>query len=277
MTLPTFLIVGAPKAGTTTLYEHFRSHPEIFMPRLKEPRFFCYDGRGDRLKYPVQSREEYEALFAEAGAARAVGEATVHYLRHPQAAARIHAMLPGARIIVALRDPVDRSYSAYQMNQRNHGANTDRSFVEAIRSDPVLQDTYHEHLGRYFALFPREQIAVVLLEDLEKRPGPTLAGLFDFLGVDPGFAPDLGKVANPGGAPRNKLLHGLLSDRRLIAASRRLLPEAVVAPLKALRAKNLEKPPLRPADRRAALDFFRDDIERTQELIGRDLSHWMRA
>lgn len=277
MTLPNFLIVGAPKAGTTTLYEHFRSHPGIFMPRLKEPRFFCHDGRGDRLKYPVQSREEYEALFAEAGEAKAIGEATVHYLRHPQAAARIHEMLPEARIIVSLRDPVDRSYSAFQMNQRNHAANADRSFVEAIRSDPVLQDTYHEHLGRYFALFPRERIAVILLEDLEKRPGPTLAGLFGFLGVDPGFAPDLGKVANPGGEPRSRLLHGLLSDRRLIAASRRLLPEAVVAPLKALRARNLEKPPLRPADRRVALDFFRDDIERTQDLIGRDLSHWMRA
>lgn len=279
MTLPNFLIVGAAKAGTTSLYEHFRAHPEIFMPRLKEPRFFCYGGTGgdDRLKFPVQTRAEYEALFAEGAGAKARGEASVHYLTQEPAAARIRALLPDVRLIASLRNPVDRAYSVYQMNRRNRGANADRTFAEAIRDDPNLRDGYHAHLERFFALFPRERIAIILLEDLEAAPRRTVRGLFEFLDVDPAFTPDVAKVANPGGEPRIKALHGLLSDRRLIAASRRVLPEALIAPLKALRARNLAKRPLPEADRRAASDVFRDDVLRTQDLIGRDLSHWLRA
>lgn len=277
MALPNFLIIGAPKAGTTSLYEHFRSHPDVFMPRLKEPRFFCYGGRGDRLKYPVQTLEEYEALFEEAGDATARGEATVHYLRHPDAAERIRDLIPDVRLVASLRDPVDRSYSVYQMNRRNHAVHTDVSFADAVRSDPLLQDTYHDHLRRFFDRFPRERIRVILLEDLEAQPRRTMRDLYEFVGVDPDFEPDLARIANQGGDPRNRVLHNLLSDKRLIAASRRLLPERLVAPLKALRTRNLSKAPLPEADRGAAQAFFRDDILRTQDLIGRDLSHWLRA
>ncbi len=278
MTLPNFLIVGAAKAGTTSLYEHLRTHPEVFMPRLKEPRFFCYGGTGgeDRLKFPVQTREEYETLFAEGAGAKARGEASVHYLTQEPAAGRIRALLPEVRLIASLRNPVDRAYSIFQMNRRNRGANEGLPFAEAMRSDPNLQDGYHAHLERFFALFPRERIAIILLEDLEAEPLRTVRSLFGFLGVDPGFAPDVAKVANPGGEPRSKALHGLLSNRRLVAASR-VLPEALVAPFKALRSRNLAKRALPEADRRAAADFFREDILRTQDLIGRDLSHWLRA
>lgn len=278
MTLPNFLIIGAAKAGTTTLYEHFRAHPEIFMPRLKEPRFFCHDGRAtDRLKFPIQSREEYEALFAPATDEKALGEASVHYISHPGAAGRIHALIPDVRLIASLRNPVDRSYSVYQMNQRNQGANADTPFAQAMRSDPNLQGAYHDHLRRFFALFPRERIRIILLEDLEADPRGTVGSLFDFLGVDPTFAPDFSRRANPGGEPRIKALHSLLSNKRLVALSRRIAPEPLVASLKALRERNLAKRPLPAADRKLAADFFRDDILRTQDLIGRDLSHWLRA
>ena len=93
---------------------------------------------------------------------------------------------------------------------------------------------------------------IILLEDLEAKPRATLSGLFDFLGVDPGFTPDVSKVANPGGAPRIKLLHDLLANKKLIAATRGVMPEALVAPLKALRSRNLRKSALPEADRAAA-------------------------
>jgi hypothetical protein len=275
MTLPNFLIIGAAKAGTTTLYEHLRSHPEVFMPRFKEPRFFGFPGEGPRGKFPVQTLEEYEALFAEAGEARAIGEATPHYLRDPGAAERIHALIPGARLIASLRNPVDRAYSVYQMNQRNRDHNAEVPFVEAMRRDHNLQETYAENLGRFFALFPRERIHVLLLEDLEAAPRRTMREIFGFLGVDPAFEPDLSRVANPGGEPRSRILHRMLTDRRLAAVSRRLLPERAVEPLKALRSRNLAKRPLGAAERATAASYFREDILRTQELIGRDLSHWL--
>jgi len=278
MTLPNFLVIGAPKAGTTSLHLHLRAHPQVFMPELKEPRFFGYEGEGERLKFPIRTREEYEALFAPVTQETAIGEATPHYLVYPHAAARIHALIPGARLIASLRDPVERSYSVYQMNLRNKGVNAGVPFRDAIRNDANLRETYGAMLARYFALFPREQIRVILLEDLDKAPQATMRALYGFLGVDADFVPpDLLKVANPGGEPRSKLLHGLLSDPRLRQFSRAFLPSGLVERLRSLRSRNLEKQPLGAEDRRAALDFFRDDILRTQELIGRDLSAWLRA
>jgi hypothetical protein len=277
MTLPNFMIIGMPKAGTTSLYDHLRAHPDVFMPRLKETRFFGYEGSGTRQKFPIQSLEEYTALFEGATGESAIGEATPHYLIYPRAAERIHALLPGARLIASLRNPVDRSYSVYQMNLRDRDANRGVPFVAAIRTDPNLQETYAEKLARYFALFPREQIRVILLEELEAKPEKTVQALFSFLGVDPGYRPDLSKISNPGGEPKIKLLHDLMNQPGIRAMGRRLLPQGALERAKAVRSRNLRKSGLSAEERSLAAGFFRDDIRRTQDLIGRDLSHWLAA
>jgi hypothetical protein len=275
VTLPNFLVIGAPKAGTTSLHLHLRAHPGVFMPELKEARFFGYEGEGDRMKFPIRTREEYEALFAGVTTETAIGEATPHYLVYPRAAERIRDLLPHAKLIASLRDPVERSYSVYQMNLRNKGVNEGVPFIRAMETDHNLRETYADMLRRYFERFPPEQIEVILLEDLERDPGATMRELYGFLGVDPGFRPDLSKIANPGGEPRSKLLHRLLSDPKLRGVSRAFFPEPLVERLRALRSRNLAKQPLRPEDRRTAIGFFRDDILRTQDLIGRDLSAWL--
>jgi hypothetical protein len=277
VTLPNFLVIGAPKAGTTSLHLHLRAHPQVFMPELKEPRFFGYEGEGERMKFPIRTLEEYEALFAGVTGETAIGEATPHYLVYPRAAERIRDLLPRARLIASLRDPVERAYSVYQMNLRNKGVNEGVPFVRAMETDRNLRETYADMLRRYFDRFPPERIAVILLEDLERDPAATMQGLYRFLGVDPDFRPDLGKIANPGGEPRSKLLHRLLTDPRLRGLSRTALPAPVVERLRALRSRNLAKAPLPPEDRRKAIGFFREDILRTQELIGRDLSAWLSA
>jgi hypothetical protein len=275
VTLPNFLVIGAPKAGTTSLHLHLRAHPQVFMPELKEPRFFGYEGEGERLKFPIRTLEEYEALFAGVTGETAIGEATPHYLVYPRAAERIRDLLPHAKLIASLRDPVERSYSVYQMNLRNKGVNEGVPFIRAMETDHNLRETYADMLRRYFERFPPEQIEVILLEDLERDPAATMRGLYGFLGVDPSFRPDLTKIANPGGEPRSKLLHRLLNDPRLRGLSRAAFPEPLVERLRALRSRNLAKQPLRPEDRRKAIGFFRDDILRTQDLIGRDLSAWL--
>ena len=274
MTLPNFLVIGAPKAGTTSLHVHLRAHPEVFMPEIKEPRFFGYEGRGGLVKFPIRTLEEYEALFVDVAGETAIGEATPHYLVYPNAAERIRALIPHAKLIASLRDPVERSYSVYQMNRRNKELNADVPFLEAIETDHNLRETYYPMLARYFQRFPPEQLAVILLEDLEQSPATTMRRLYAFLGVDPGFRPDLSKIANPGGEPRSKLLHRLFSDTRLRGLSRGF-PEPLVERLRAARSRNLAKQPLSPADRRKAIGFFREDILRTQDLIGRDLSAWL--
>lgn len=275
MTLPNFLIIGAPKAGTTTLYDHFRAHPEIFMPRVKEAKFFSTYDQDNRRGLAIRTLAEYEALFDEATTETAIGEASPHYLMDGRAAARIRETLPDVRMIASLRNPVDRAYSIFQMNQRDRGAHAGVAFGRAIETDRNLQETYADRLERYFAQFPRGQIRIILLEDLETAPRPTLQSLFDFLGVDPDFEPDIARVSNPGGAPRVKLLHGLLTDPRLRAVGRSALPTGLTERLKALRSRNLRKTALPAEDRRKAVAFFRDDILKTQEMIGRDLSAWL--
>jgi hypothetical protein len=279
MTLPNFLIIGAPKAGTTSLYDHLRAHPEIFMSEIKEPRFFGYTGTPgpeNRHKFPIQSQEEYESLFEAATTEKARGEATPHYLLYPQAPERIHALLPHAKLIASLRNPIDRAFSIYQMNLRNKSANAGVPFAEAIGIDHNLREGYHESLTRYFERFPAAQLKVILFDDLKNEPRRTVQGLFAFLGVDPGFLPDLSRISNPGGTPKSKFLHQLMSNRQMQATARKLLPRAVTQRLKDLRSRNLEQRAMTREERRVALGIFRTDIERTQALIGRDLSHWMR-
>jgi hypothetical protein len=277
VTLPNFLIIGAPKAGTTSLYDYMREHPAIFMPELKEARFLAYQNQGgDRKRWPIQSMEEYEALFAPVTDEIAIGEATPHYLIYPHVAARIHALLPEAKLIASLRNPVDRSYSVYQMNLRNQGTNSGVAYAEALASDHNLRETYADKLEGYYALFPKDQIRIVLLDDLEGRPEAVMRGLFDFLGVDAAFRPDLSRISNPGGEPKVRLLHDLLANPGLRAFGRKFLPSGAVERLKDIRSGNLKKQPMSPADRKAALEVFREDILATGEIIGRDLSHWLR-
>ena len=135
MTLPNFIVIGAAKAGTTALYWYLAEHPAIFMSPVKETNYFAYGlddagqlrfGDPDVHRFPVKSLAAYEALFAGAGDAVAIGEASTMYLECPQAAARIHDLLPATRIICGLREPVDRAYSDYLMYLRNRGVASTR-------------------------------------------------------------------------------------------------------------------------------------------------------
>ena len=110
MTLPNFFIVGAPKAGTTSLYDYFRAHPEIYMSPVKGPRFFCYTNQQDS-NYRFRTLEEYAALFDGVTTETAVGEATALYFEYPRTAGRIAELVPDARIIAVLREPVQRAFS----------------------------------------------------------------------------------------------------------------------------------------------------------------------
>jgi hypothetical protein len=168
--LPNFLIVGAGRSGTTSLYEYLRQHPQVFMSRVKEPNYFAFEGEiphGPGAAWlratSVRTREAYEALFAEAGSARAIGEASARYLRSEGAPERIHALLPDARLVGILRNPVG----------------------------PLVPSTWRHHLNTWAI-------------------------------------------------------------------------------------RDVVRPELRPDTRAALLEFYRDDTLRLQQLIGRDLSAWLK-
>ncbi|MGA8808679.1 MAG: sulfotransferase [Thermoanaerobaculia bacterium] len=274
MPLPNFLVIGAAKGGTTSLYQYLRQHPDIYMSPMKEPNYFTEEDQlfGTR---PVRARSEYERLFDGVRDEHAVGEATARYLNATGGVDRIHADLPGVRLIATLRQPADRGYSAYLMRF------TDSR--ERLSAEEVLQPgnyqfesgRYYEKLRRYFDAFPREQIKVILFDDLIANTEETVQSLYRFLGVDPDFAVDTSVRFNTTFFPRFVGLTRLFNATASSFA--RIAPWASGTGLGSpLRRLLLRKPdPIPPALRRRLTDQYRDDIIATGELIGRDLSHWL--
>lgn len=289
VTLPTFIVIGAAKAGTTALYWYLAEHPGVFMSPVKETNFFAYNldaggrllyGDPDVHRFPVKTLEEYRALFRETGTVAAVGEASPLYLESPQAAARIRALVPEARIVCSLRQPVDRAYSDYLMYLRRRGRDfdPDRELTSsAAWAQPdsrwMQVSRYHGQLQRYFDAFPRDRIHVLLFDDIRRSATDATQAVYRFLGVDPAFVPDFDTPHAPGGVPASPWLEGLFARA---ASLRAWVPAPAANWVRRMRARTLRKAPALPPGLRTELTaHFHGDIRCTAELIGRDLDRWL--
>jgi hypothetical protein len=289
--LPNFIVIGAAKAGTTALYWYLAEHPQVFMSPLKETNFFAFglDPEGKPLygnpevhRYPVQTLADYEKLFAEAGGAKAVGEASPIYLECPQAAGRIRGLIPRAGIICCLRNPVDRAYSDYQMYLRSSGQRLDpvRDLTPSaawVHPDSHWMEIsrYHGQLQRYFDAFSREQIHVYLFDDFQKNSLEVTQDVYRFLNVDPTIVPDMDTPHNVGGMPSSMLMEGMFTSKA-VAAVKPWIPRDVANWVRRLRTRNMRPAPRMPAELRQQLTSeFRSDIAATSKLIGRSLDHWL--
>jgi hypothetical protein len=185
--LPTFLVIGAMKAGTTSLYHYLRAHPQVFMPPYKAPEFFAGEAHWRR------GIEWYRQLFASAGPdAMAIGEASNVYTKYPQyrgVPERIATYIPDARLVYVLRDPVQRIRSHYE-TRVVEGAEK-APFEEAVLTNPIYLDCsrYAMQLEQYLARFPREQLLVITSEQLRGARHATIRNVYEFIGVDPQFIP----------------------------------------------------------------------------------------
>lgn len=278
MALPNFLIVGASKAGTGSLYHYLREHPQVFMSPIKETNYFTFDGRRTR-HHSVTTLEEYEALFSGVTTEKAIGEASPGYLRSRIAAEGIKRTIPDARIIISLRDPVDRLYSAFLHWQRNGKAG--RDFYEWFEPQAEEANFYLPRLERFFFRFPRERIKVLVFDDMVADTPAVLQDLFSFLGVDRDFEPDTSVVYNQAGTAASLGVSRVI-DRlsRLRFAASRWVPvlKRNTGTLARFRRANIGRAQPPPADLRERLvPRFAHDIERTSRLIGRDLSVWLRT
>ena len=247
--LPSFLLIGAAKSGTTSFHEYLKQHPEIFVSRRKEPNYFAFQGRTPDFRGPddehrrrfrglekrlrvakyqesIVTAEGYQRLFARAGSAAAVGESSVSYMFIPEAAGRIREALPEVALLALLRNPVDRAYSKF-LQFRRDGLEPIADFAAALdaeeervrrRWSPTWyyrrRGLYFEQLERYFARFARERILVLLYDDFAADPAAVMRRTFAFLGVAEGFTPDLSQRHNVSERkvwiPRSRSLHRLL-------------------------------------------------------------------
>jgi len=297
--MPNFLIIGAAKAGTTAVYAYLSQHPQVFMSEWKEPSFFALEGNptpfagprdavGERQR--TRNLARYQELFRDAGHQLAVGEASTLYLFTEQAAARIRHYLPDVKLIAILRNPVERAYSAYRYLRRDEREPLP-SFEEALAAEdsrllanwePIWAyrggGRYYAQIKRYLDLFPRDQIAIYLYEDFERRPAGVLREMFAFLGVDSTFEPDMSIRYNVSGDVRSRLVHSLFAAPSATKEIfRPLLPRAMRQRLRGIiMARNTRLSPsaMSPETRQALAAFYHEDIAQLSELLGRDLSEW---
>ncbi len=290
--LPNFIVVGAAKAGTTGLYWYLAEHPAVFMSRVKETNYFAYgvDPQGKLLygdpdvhRFPITTLGEYQDLFADAGSATAIGEASPIYLECPETARRIHETIPAARILCSLRHPVERAYSDYLMYLRRRGRtfDPDRELNAQARwarpdSRWMQVSRYHDQVRRYFDLFPRDRILVLLFDDLRRNALQVVGDVYRFVGVDPAFVPDLETRHAIGGMPSSKLLEGFFTNKTIISAVQPWIPKRAANWIRRLRSRNMRQAPSLPPELKKELTaHFTDDIARTSDLIGRSLTHWL--
>lgn len=269
--LPTFLIPGAPKAGSSTLYDCFSAHPQILMSEQKEPDYFSA-----HWNEPIA---RYERFFRSHDGELAVGEATVAYLADPDAPARIRQVLPDVRFVIALREPVSRAVSHYWWRV-NTNIET-RSLDEVLASDdnyPVEYGMYHTQICRFLELFPMSRLHFVFTDDMARDLDAAINSAADFLGVD--RFPVTTGPSNEARAPRSRAATSLLSRasasplKHLAPRRVRSLASKTVGSLDRANTRAFRPPPLRPDQRQALEDIFLPEIEGLERLVGRDLSGW---
>ena len=296
MQMPNFLLIGAAKAGTTSLYTYLAQHPQIYMSPDKEPRFFALEGEQPSFggitqqinKSSINTLEAYAQLFEGVTDEVAIGEASTIYLYSEKAVDRIQHYVPSAKLVAVLRQPADRAFSSYVHLVRD-GFET-LSFEAGLAAESqrraenwqplwFYQDRgfYYAQLKRYFDRFEPEQIRVYLYDDLLKDSQQICQDLYQFLGADSTFTPNLART-NVSGIPKQRWLQNLFNrDNVLKSAVKPLLPKSVRRKIsRGVQEKNLGQKPVMTADtRRQLTDVYRADILKLQDLIGRDLSGWL--
>lgn len=263
------------KAGTTSLFSYLRNHPQVFMPDDKEPGYFSNPDVWNR------GIEWYASLFSGAGSAVARGEASVNYTKYPHyqgVPERIRKVLPDVRLIYILRSPVERVYSHYL---HNFYAGIERDPIQvALEKRPLYIQTslYHRQLQQYLAVFPEEQIRVLLLDDLQFQPLEVVQSLFSFLEVDQGFVPrNISEVRHRSAEKRGV-------DNALMKRLRRLsiypsLNERLSGPVRSISQFFLKKsvadpPKLGAGERMEIWKRLRRDVDSLSKYLKRDLSMW---
>jgi len=295
MSLPNFVIAGTARSGTTSLYYYLKQHPDICFPDKKEPKYFSAQGQtfphhgpGDRNvdRLMVRDFDDYQRLFEGCGDAPRIGEASSDYLYfHRHSAAEMRKVLGDVPIILCLRDPVERAWSAYNNLVRDQRELL--SFSQALKAEEqrlaenwdwmwAYKDggLYADQVATFLDTFSR--VKVVLFEDLKADANSVVRQLFTFLDVDASVTVDTGTRYSHSGKAKNRFIAFLSNRGNPVAfmmrqAVLRLVPRAM---LEKLASRSLEKAEMEAATRAELRAFFADDIERLESMLGLSLEAW---
>lgn len=301
MTMPNFLIVGAAKSGSSSLHFYLAQHPEIYMTPKKQTYFFASEGAIPNFRGPgdheevnkkaITSLDVYQREFNGVTTEKAIGEACSVYMYDDKAPERIKHHVPNAKLIMILRDPVERAYSSFMQLVRD-GYETTDDFEQGLALEATrIKDNYrhlwhykkrglyYEQIQHYLTLFEESQIHICFFEDLKNDPQHLLRGIYRFLGVDDSFVADTSGKYNATGIPRSRaLLRLIMQPNAFKSVAKTIIPESVRKSVKTFVTTHplaLRKPPASPRAREKLVPEFREDILKLQALTGRDLSRWL--
>lgn len=275
MTLPNFIIFGAIKSGTGALYQYLSYHPEIYMSTIKEPRFFIgrenYARESGNGLYKVNI-ELYEKYFEGAKEEKAIGEASSNYMNSSESAEVINQVLPEVKLIATLRNPVDRAYAHYRMANKGK-KNIDFSALAKDKNEGWVEaGMYYKKLKPYYERFNKEKIKIIILEEWNKDIEKTLREIYIFLGVDEYYQIS----SNVRYAAGEVIWPGVRRDS-WVRKLKPYIPKKLVNKINKIKSKVTPKIKPIPIElRRTMMGWYREDIERLQSLIQKDLSVWLK-
>lgn len=281
---PNFFIVGAMKAGTSSLYGYLKPIPGVFMPDLKETHYFSMDELPPHKRIgAIHDKESYLRLFKNAESAIAIGEASPSYLADPETARRIWNILPHARIIAILRNPIERAYSHYL--QTVMGGTQELSFYEALQQDYnkaekgfgksamyVERGLYYEQIKRYLDVFGEKQVKILIFEEFVKNTYETVRDVLRFLEVNSEPTDNVEIAYNTFFAPRNNIVGYLFRSPTAYKLAHHLPSSVIKTAIRhKLLVKTTQKPPMEEKAKIMLQEIYHDDVARLQRLIGRPL------
>ena len=277
---PNFFIVGAPRSGTTFLYHCLKQVSGVYMSPVKEPSYFATSINPDRkLTKPIRDKKKYLKLFEGVKNEIAIGEASPSYLWDPKAAQLIHESVPHAKIIMILRDPVERAFSHYllglgigyetlpfkeAMKKALNGPNDYTNRIAAC-------SFYSEEVNRYLKTFKKEKIKIFIFEEFMKDERKSLEEVLDFLGVHTEIPESLNIVSNTVDVSIGRFSQYLIRNRVLRSIVRDLLPEEGGVILRKIFSKETKKPTLSIEDRKFVEGIYQEDVIKLQKILERKL------
>ncbi len=293
---PNFFIVGAAKSGTSSLFYYLELHPDVYMSPIKEPHYFAHEyfphkftGPGDEgfSDNRIRNLDDYLKLFSSGKNAWVRGEGSVYYLYFPGIAERLYEFNPDSKVIIILRNPVDRAFSAYMHTVRD-GRET-LTFEQALEQEEQRRQQgyqplwwyrelglYSSQVKRYVDVFPQSQLKIFLFEDL-RNTQQVVHETLEFLNLNPNIQIDTSVRFNESGVPKSRLLYNFFAKPNWVKeVLKPILPQRFRQRL-GQRAKSmtLTRETMHPDTREMLKQYYHQDIEKLELLIQRDLSTWL--
>ncbi|KHE71456.1 sulfotransferase [Halobacillus sp. BBL2006] len=295
--IPNLFIVGAAKSGTTALYNYLNAHPEVFMSSTKEPHFFCQKyidlplkGPGDleNQKKWITNQVKYKKIFNQYNSEKVAGEASTQYLYYYNTAKELHSFNPNAKIIIMLRDPIDRAVSAYTHLKRD--LREKYSFDEGLRKEEYRIDNnyefiwhyknvglYSKQVKKYIEVFGEDNVKVIIYENFKKDLDANLYEIYKFLGINEKVRiKNRGAKYNVSGVPKNKFINYLANEKNFLKKILKpIIPSNIRGKISGeLRSFSYKKLEISEETRSYLIDFYQKDIESLEEILGYKITTW---